>query len=144
MVDRAPESCSCCPCAIAAKSMSEGAHCCPTSVRSHALDVRGDASFVPSRLLNRPSHAMRVQPVPDASRKQERMLSPDDSERSPGAPGTISAQEAARLFGIHARTVRRAIGSGELTATKQRGAFYINNGSNCRPSRALAKETSQD
>jgi excisionase family DNA binding protein len=34
-------------------------------------------------------------------------------------PDTLSAQETARLLGIHERTVRRAIGSGELAATKR-------------------------
>ena len=41
-------------------------------------------------------------------------------------PTTLSAQEAARLLGIHERTVRRAIRSGELAATKQGGSFHIN------------------
>ena len=61
-------------------------------------------------------------------------MPPDDSERSPGAPGTLSAQEAARLLGIHARTVRRAIGSGELMATKQRGSCHIKRSTCCGPS----------
>ena len=58
-------------------------------------------------------------------------MPPDDSERSPGAPGTLSAQEAARPLGIHARTVRRAIGSGELMATKQRDSCHIKRSTSC-------------
>jgi excisionase family DNA binding protein len=37
----------------------------------------------------------------------------------------LSAREAARLLGVHERTIRRAIRDGELTATKQGGSFHI-------------------
>ena len=37
----------------------------------------------------------------------------------------VSAQEAARLLGVHERTVRRAIHAGELPATKAGGSFQI-------------------
>ena len=68
---------------------------------------------------------MRDQPARDADRQGEQTRKRGSPELSGGVPGTLSAQEAARLLGIHERTVRRAIASGELAATKQGGSFHI-------------------
>jgi excisionase family DNA binding protein len=49
----------------------------------------------------------------------------ESSGLSAGMPNGLSAREAARLLGVHERTIRRAIRDGELTATKQGGSFHI-------------------
>src|SRR4051794_27510646 len=68
---------------------------------------------------------MRDQPARDADRQEEQTRKRESPELSGGVPGTLSAQEAARLLGIDVPTARPAIGSGELTATKQGGSFHI-------------------
>src|SRR4051812_27863533 len=68
---------------------------------------------------------MRDQPARDADRQGKQTRKRGSPELGSGVLGTLSAQEAARLLGIHERTVRRAIGSGELAATKQGGSFHI-------------------
>ena len=68
---------------------------------------------------------MRVQPAWNADAQWGRTLKRESSELTGGVPDRLSAQEAARLLGIHERTIRRAIGNGELTATKQGGSFHI-------------------
>src|SRR4051794_17393244 len=82
-------------------------------------------SLVLPRRLNHSSLAMRDQPARDADRQGEQTRKRGSPELSGGMPNTLSAQEAARLLGIHERTVRRAIRSGELAATKQGGSFHI-------------------
>ena len=68
---------------------------------------------------------MRDQPAPDAAREREQTRRRDSPDLTGGVPDTLSAREAARLLGVHERTVRRAIRGGELTATKQGGSFHI-------------------
>ena len=50
---------------------------------------------------------------------------PDGSGRSNGASPGVTALDAARLFGVHERTIRRAIGRGELEASKRGRSFQI-------------------
>ena len=68
---------------------------------------------------------MRDLPAPDADREREDTRKRESPDLAGGVPDGLSAREAARLLGVHERTVRRAIGSGELTATKQGGSFHI-------------------
>jgi excisionase family DNA binding protein len=68
---------------------------------------------------------MHHQPARDADGQREQTRKQESPELTGGVPGTLSAQEAARRLGIHERTVRRAIGSGELVATKQSSSFHI-------------------
>src|SRR5215210_8992385 len=83
------------------------------------------ALLAPSRPLNHPSLARRDQPARNADAQWGRTLKRESSELTGGVPDRLSAQEAARLLGIHERTIRCAIGNGELTATKQGGSFHI-------------------
>ena len=50
---------------------------------------------------------------------------PDSRDLSDVLPDGVSAHEAARLLGVHERTVRRAIQRGEMTAAKQGRSFHI-------------------
>jgi excisionase family DNA binding protein len=68
---------------------------------------------------------MRDQPAPDADRERENPRQRESPDLTSGVPETLSAREAARLLGVHERTVRRAIRGGELAATKQGGSFHI-------------------
>jgi excisionase family DNA binding protein len=68
---------------------------------------------------------MRDQPARDADGQWGEPRKRESPELTGGMPDALSAQEAGRLLGIHERTVRRAIGSGELAATKQGGSFHI-------------------
>ena len=69
---------------------------------------------------------MSDQPARDVYGHWGQTRNRDGPEQTESVPGTLSAQEAARLLGVHERTVRRAIGRGELSATKQGGSFHIN------------------
>ena len=69
---------------------------------------------------------MLGQPTPDADRDRENTRKRESPDLTGGVPNDLSAREAARLLGLHERTVRRAIRGGELTATKQGGSFHIN------------------
>ena len=68
---------------------------------------------------------MRDQPAPDADRERKSSRKRESPDLAGGVPVTLSAREAARLLGVHERTIRRAIRDGELTATKQGGSFHI-------------------
>src|SRR5688500_5152380 len=68
---------------------------------------------------------MRDQPAPDADREREDTRKRESPDLTGGVPDGLSAREAARLLGVHERTVRRAIRGGELPATKQGGSFHI-------------------
>lgn len=51
-------------------------------------------------------------------------LPPGDVEQEPHAV-RVSVSEAARLFGIHGRTVRRAIATGDIRYVVVRGRYQI-------------------
>src|SRR5687768_9394314 len=82
-------------------------------------------SLVPPWVLGHPTPAMRDQPAPDADREREDTRKRESPDLTGGVPDGLSAREAARLLGVHERTVRRAIRGGELPATKQGGSFHI-------------------
>ena len=68
---------------------------------------------------------MHDQPARDADRQWEQTRERSSPELTGGVSDGLSAREAARLLGIHERTVRRAIRAGELAAAKQGGSFQI-------------------
>ena len=68
---------------------------------------------------------MADQPTPKANRERDWTLTPDHPEQARGLADGLSARDAAQQLGISERTVRRAIGRGKLTATKQGGSFHI-------------------
>ena len=68
---------------------------------------------------------MHDQPARDADRQWEQTREWSSPELAGGVSDGLSAREAARLLGIHERTVRRAIRDGDLAATKQGGSFHI-------------------
>src|SRR5918995_372243 len=101
--------------------------CTPASPRSSERAWRDHlrSSLVPPRVLSHPTPAMRDQPAPDADREREDTRKRESPDLAGGVPAGLSAREAARLLGVHERTIRRAIRDGELTATKQDGSFHI-------------------
>lgn len=68
---------------------------------------------------------MGEQAAPNANRGRELSLALDRPDLSTTVSDSVSAEEAARLLGVHERTVRRAIQRGELIATKQGRSFHI-------------------
>ena len=68
---------------------------------------------------------MLGQPTPDADRERENTRKLGNPDPAGGVPTGLSARDAARLLGVHERTVRRAIRDGDLAATKRGGSFHI-------------------
>lgn len=60
------------------------------------------------------------------SSMNEALVQPRNNEET---PVRVSISEAAALFGVHARTVRRAISAGELRYVIVRGRYKIHFGS---------------
>ncbi|HLL49881.1 MAG TPA: helix-turn-helix domain-containing protein, partial [Thermomicrobiales bacterium] len=94
--------------------------------------------------MNHPTRTMGDQAAPNADRERKVTPAPDSPDLSTAVPDGVSAQEAARLLGLHERTVRRAIQRGALIATKKGRSFQIVLEALERYRRELARHTRRD
>jgi hypothetical protein len=71
-------------------------------------------------MLGDPSRTMRDLPAPDADREREDTRQRESPDLAAGAPGTLSARETARLFGVHGW-----LAAGRVVAKDRKGIRII-------------------